>query len=260
MKKRSSHMKSISFISAHLGAAFTNINAAKPSPPFSSTIFINPDIIREDDKTNFLTLTDGNPIQNYCTMFDRRIGLFSRVNAYIFNADYSDGLKIEVQVNPEFEFIKAKEYALQYATVIGRLPKALRKDVKTVWIHDGVYPFGGGNENLLIHVGQGEEYIKQGILEETFVHEASHVSLDPYYNNNPQWLNAQETDPNFISTYALDNPSREDIAESFLLYLAFKYRRDRITDELANIISSTIPNRIQFFDSLKLDMSILEKK
>ncbi len=253
-------MKSISFISAHLGALFTNIKAVKPTPPFNpGTIFIDPDIIREDDKTNFLTLTD-EKIQNCRNMFDRRTGLFSYINAYIFNADYSDGLKIELQVNPEFEFIKAKEYALQYATTIGRLPKALRKDVKTVWIHDGVYPFGGGNENLLIHVGQGEEYIKQGILEETFVHEASHTSLDPYYSNNPQWLNAQKTDPNFISTYALDNPSREDIAESFLPYLAFKYRRDRITAEIANIILSTIPNRIEFFNSLNLDMSILDKK
>lgn len=33
-------------------------------------------------------------------MFDRRIDSFNNVNAYIFNADYKDGLKIELQVNP----------------------------------------------------------------------------------------------------------------------------------------------------------------
>ena len=61
MKKRSSDMKSISFISAHLGAAFTNIKAAKPTPPFSGTIFIDPDIIREVCELINNTIIQGAP-------------------------------------------------------------------------------------------------------------------------------------------------------------------------------------------------------
>jgi len=74
----------------------------------------------------------------------------------------------------------ADSYARRYANVIGRLPKALRRYVKTVWIHNGKQLFGGANNNLLIHVEQGEEYIMNGILEEILIHEACHTSLDYY--------------------------------------------------------------------------------
>ena len=62
-----------------------------------------------------------------------------------------------------------------YAKEIGRLPVVLRKDLETVWIHQGVELFGGGNNNILIHTGQSVNYINDGILEETLVHEAAHI-------------------------------------------------------------------------------------
>ena len=34
------------------------------------------------------------------------------------------------------------------------MPTVLRTDVETVWIHKGEEPWGGGNNNLLIHVDQ----------------------------------------------------------------------------------------------------------
>ena len=258
MIKRSSRIKTaLRNMRNFLGTGVTTI---KNKPPFLGTIYMDPDIITEKDPTTFTELIDAVPNQAVRSMFDRRTNSFNNVNAYLFNAKYSDSLNIEVQVNPEFELNKARKYALQYAIVIGRLPKALRLYVETVWIHDGVYPFGGGNNNLLIHVGQGEEYIKQNILEETFVHEASHTSLDPQFSTDINWITAKKNDPTFISTYAQDNPDREDIAESFLPYLAVTYRLDRITTTLANTIRSSIPNRIQYFDNLKLDMSILNNK
>ena len=45
-----------------------------------------------------------------------------------------------------------------------------------------------------------------------------------------------------------DNPTREDVAESFLPYLAVRYRRDRL-DATASAIEQTIPNRIAYFDA-----------
>ena len=47
---------------------------------------------------------------------------------------------------------------------------------------------------------------------------------------------------------------REDIAESFVPFLAVEYRSDRITASLKNQILEAIPNRIAFFRSLGLDM------
>lgn len=222
-------------------------------PPFSGTIFIDPDIITENDPTTFLSLVAAG--QGSRVMYDRRVNNWITVNAYLFNTSFDDGLTIEVQVNPEFgSTASAEEEALKYAISIGRLPKSLRKDVKTVWIHKGVNPFGGGNNNLLIHTGQGELYITDGILEETFVHEASHTSLDAAHAASSGWIAAQKADPTFISTYARDNPTREDIAETFLVFLAVKYRSDRISVALKSKITEAVPNRIKYFESLNLAM------
>ena len=90
------------------------------------------------------------------------------------------------------------------------------------------------------------------------IHEASHISLDADYAAAPGWQEAQQNDPTFISTYARDNPTREDIAESFLPYVALRYRRDRISDDLTATFEATMPNRIQFFDSIVRDMYPLE--
>ena len=223
------------------------------APPFGGTIFIDPDIITPADPTTFVGLTGKG--QGLRSMFDRRADAFIQVQAYLFDASFSDGLMAEAQVNPEFGSVEAaRARADKYAPVIGRLPRALRVSVATVWIHAGVNPFGGGNNNLLIHDGQGDLYIAQGILEETFVHEASHTSLDAAHANSAGWLTAQTRDGNFISTYARDNPTREDVAETFLTWLAVRYRSARITPTLANTIQQTVPNRLLYFDSLGLNM------
>ena len=222
-------------------------------PPFGGTIFIDPDIITSSDPTTFQGLVSAG--QGIRTMYDRRVANWITVNAYLFNASFDDGLAAEVQVNPEFgSSDSALVQAQKYATVIGRLPTALRSDLQTIWIHEGTEPFGGGNNNLLIHIGQGALYEADGILEETFVHEASHTSLDAAHASAPGWLAAQIADSGFISTYARDNPQREDIAESFLPYLAVRYRSDRITQGLNDTIVQTIPHRITYFDSQSLNM------
>jgi len=225
----------------------------KIQPPFAGTIFLDPDIITDSDKTTFVSLSYAG--QATRTMFDRRVNNWIDVTPFLFNSTYDDGLSIEIQVNPEFQRSDAAEIeALKFAEVIGRLPTALRIDVETVWIHKGTEPFGGGNNNILIHTGQSTLYENDGILEETLVHEASHTSLDSKHSNSSGWVSAQESDGNFISTYARDNPTREDIAETFLLYMAIRYRSDRIDQLLEDKILETIPNRIMYFDDQNFNM------
>ena len=227
-----------------IGTALVSVN---PDPPFKGTIFVDPDIITFSDPTTFQSLSFAG--QGSRTMFDRRVNDWITVNAYLFNATFDDGLTTQIQVNPEFGSSEtALTEAQKYADAIGRLPTALRTDVETVWIHKGTELFGGGNNNLLIHTGQADLYAADGILEETFVHEAAHTSLDAAHASAPGWLAAQSADPAFISRYARDWPNREDIAESFLLYLAVRYRSDRISQSVANVILLTMPNRIAYFD------------
>jgi hypothetical protein len=223
------------------------------TPPFGGTIFLDPDILTNADPTTFTRLAYVGQARR--TMFDRRVNDWISVTPFIFNANYVDGLSIEIQINPEFKNVAdAEVQALKYASEFGRLPTALRRDVKTSWIHMGTQPFGGGNNNLLIHIGQSILYEKEGILEETLVHEAAHTSLDADHSASKGWINAQNLDPGFISTYARDNPRREDIAETFLLYMALRYRSDRISASLKDKILETVPNRVKYFDTQNLNM------
>jgi hypothetical protein len=223
------------------------------TPPFNGTIFLDPDILTSSDPTTFKSLTYVGQAKR--TMFDRRVNDWISVTPFIFNASYTDGLSIEIQINPEFKNVAdAEVQALKYASEFGRLPTALRRDVKTSWIHMGTQPFGGGNNNLLIHIGQSTLYEKEGILEETLIHEAAHTSLDADHSASKSWINAQKLDPSFISMYARDNPRREDIAETFLLYMALRYRSDRISTSLKEKILETVPNRVKYFDAQNLNM------
>ena len=189
-------------------------------------------------------------------MFDRRVNDWIHLNAFLFHASFSDGLDIEIQVNPEFgDQNTALAEALRYAPVIGRLPTSLRADVETVWIHRGDEPFGGGNNNILIHTDRADQSSASGILEETLVHEAAHTSLDADHATAPEWFAAQTADGEFISTFARDHPIREDVAESFLVYLALRHRSERISQSLVETISQTIPNRVAYFDSQEFDMN-----
>jgi hypothetical protein len=175
--------------------------ALTADPPVSGTIFMDPDIITPSDPTTFSGVTYTG--QGSRLMFDRRTNSWSTTNAYLFRATFTDGFIVEIQVNPEFGTVAGAQIeAAKYGPPIGRLPKALRVDLETVTIHKGVNPFGGGNNNLLIHTGQADLYIGDGILEETLVHEAAHTSLDAAHQASTGWLAAQQSDPEFISTYA----------------------------------------------------------
>ena len=236
------------------------IGCDKPiDPPFHGTIFIDPNIINKLDPSCFVNLYYNG--QDLRTMYDRREEGWIENKPYLFPAKYEDGLMIEVQVNSEFENqYVAQSFAQKFAILIGKLPNELRKDIQTVWIHRGMKPFGGGNNNILIHTDWSDEnYEEQGILEETLVHEAAHTSLDLFHAKNPSWLEAQNLDRAFISEYAKENPMREDIAESYLPYLAIRYRRDRISQSLVKKIEDTMPNRIQYFDDQHFKMYPLTK-
>jgi hypothetical protein len=222
--------------------------AADVEPPFSGTIFLDPDIITPSDPTTYTGLRFKG--RGKRTVFDRRADADVTIRAFLFAARYSDEAgRTEVVVNPEFRKLRAAtKAAKKYSRVVGQLPAVLRETVSEIVIHRGVEPFGGGFKGLLIHTGQSAEYERDGILEETLVHEASHTSLDPTHFDAPGWRAAQKADPTFISTYARDFPDREDVAESFLPWFAVRHRADRITPELKAQIEQTIPNRLAYFD------------
>jgi len=215
------------------------------APPFSGTVFLDSDILTAEDPSSFVqVVAAGTGLRE---VFDRRVNNFVSIDARLFSAYYTDTEVVEIQVNPEFTASEAAAKAAFYGHVIGQLPLALRLDVQTVTLHKGDQAFGGGNNNILIHT-EATDYHGEW-LEETIFHEACHASLDSRVANTPDWINAQSTDPEFISTYARDNPNREDVAETCLMYFAARFRESRIATSTLATINETLANRLLVLDA-----------
>ena len=243
------------FINLILSISTLSIFAEEP--PYHGTIFLEPNIINSSDPSSFDSLNSIGKQEK--TVFDRRVNNWTTIHAYLYKVIWKDDLSSIAVVNPEFTELQAKSEAKKYALLIGQLPYILRKDIKEIWIHKGVELFGGGNQSILIHTGQSSIYEKDGILEETLIHEAVHTSLDDEHSKSLDWLKAQKQDGNFISTYAKENPEREDLAESFLLWLALRFKLSKVSIENQKIINKTIPSRLKYFDSKKFIISPITK-
>lgn len=236
--------------------------SASADPPFSGTVFIDPDILTAASPSTFTGLSfTGMGVRN---MFDRRINAFADYTVFLFDATYSDmPFAVEFQVNAEFGSEAAAHAVAAFsAPIVGRMPRVLRTRLFEVWMHQGDQPFGGGNDSLLIHTGDGsgtglyaDYYLAHGVMEEVLVHELAHTSLDPDHAAAPGWIAAQQADPEFISTYARDNPTREDVAETFVPWLALRCARAVLDAAVADAIEAAIPHRLAYFDAQAFDVS-----
>ncbi|GLD93565.1 hypothetical protein PINS_up002157 [Pythium insidiosum] len=237
--------RKISVVAAFLAAVLSSIAvgcAVAQDPPFADTTYSFPRVISSSDPTAFQSLSFVQ--QATRSMFDRRTNSFSNINAFIFRATYKDREPVEVAVNPELGNQDAtQKHAQYYAQELGRLPLFLRREVDGLHIQGGKQPFGGGR-NVLIHTEEGEFYKTRDVLNEILGHESGHA-LDPKLATSPEWVAAQKQDGRFISTYAKNNPVREDVAESVNAYIAVYVHPDRITKEQRDTIMKTIPARLK---------------
>ena len=228
-----------------LGVGVRHLHAQ--TPPYAGTIFIAPGMITSTDCSNLLTVTPAGTGSR--VVFDRRVNTWVTINAYLFDVLWDDSLRSQAVVNPEFTPAEAATQAQKYAWMLGQLPYCLRTDVDEIWIHKGNNDWGGGNQSVLIHTDRAAFYENLGIAEETLMHEAVHTSLDAQHALSTGWINAQTLDGNFISTYAQQFPQREDLAETFVPWLAVRHFSGRITQAQLQTITQTIPNRLAYLDA-----------
>ncbi len=59
-------------------------------PPYAGTVWIDPDIITPSDPTALVSVTDAGRGER--RMFDRRVGDWITIDAYLFMARFDDGL------------------------------------------------------------------------------------------------------------------------------------------------------------------------
>ena len=243
----------ITATAGRVSASATIMVVNRPPLVITGTAYVDPDILTSSDPSTFREARyagRGNRL-----MFDRRQGWVTH-NAFLFDATYSDGFRVEIQVNPEFETREAaQEQADRFGWLIGQIPIALRSSAfQTVWIHKGREAFGGRNNNVLIHTDEANWLAARGFLEEVLIHEATHTALDSIHASAPGWIQAQRDDMDFISTYARDHPSREDLAESFSMWMALRFREDRISRHLVATIRARMPHRLTYLDRQNFSM------
>lgn len=233
--------------------------ACLASPPFSGTAYINANLITKTDPSTFESTTYQGQASR--VVYDRRAESFITLsNAYVFKAKYKNGKVIEVIVNPEFgSSTEAKKYADKYAFYIGQFPVSINEKIAGIEVNRGNYALGGnsGTRAITIHTGRADEHEASGTIEETLFHEAVHTSFEDSHASAPGWLAAQKADNEFISTYARDFPTREDLSETVLLAIAASKFKSRLSTDQYNAITRAIPNRIKYLDGLNLNYAPL---
>ena len=228
---------------------------ADSAPPFDGTVWLGTNLITPSSPSDLIAVTPAG--QGVRKTYDRRIGWVTQ-NAYLFNATFTGSTPEEVIVNTEFGSVDAAMTQAQYfARITGQLPRICRTQIDALWIHAGNENVGGGNRSLMLYSGYAAAH--GGYMEEAMLHECAHTSLDYGWKGSldrTQWNAAAAQDPGFISKYARDNPTSEDVSESFGPYVAWKlgaasgYSADQLT-----AIASQIPHRLAYLDSQGLDLA-----
>ena len=228
---------------------------ADTAPPFDGTVWLGTNLITPSSPSDLISVTPAG--QGVRKTYDRRIGWVTQ-NAYLFNATFNGSLPEEIIVNSEFGSTDAAMTQAQYfARITGQLPRSCRTQIDALWIHAGNENVGGGNRSLMLYSGYAAAH--GGYMEEAMLHECAHTSLDYGWKGSldrTQWNAAAAQDPGFISKYARDNPTSEDVSESFGPYVAWKLgaASGYSADQLA-AIASQIPHRLAYLDSQGLDLA-----
>ena len=229
---------------------------------FSNNIYTDCDIISKKDASYFQNLSFIE--EKEILFWDRRAITSSGWNkskfkAFIFNAKFKNGEDIIVRVNSEFKTKeKAEKKAIKYSKMVGQIPNFLKTSLKTITIHKGNKPWGGGNFDILIHTG--DEGGKGKCAEEVMLHESGHVSLDETWGGLiplKVWKKVANLDGKYISKYAKDFPDREDISETINWWVAVRCKQDRISKSNYEKILKAIPNRLKYLDEQNFDTSPL---
>ena len=237
---------------------------ADANPPFSGTVFINTEVINASDPSSVSSVTyvGQTERQFYDSSADKRVDL----NVYLFDVRF-DVRNVEFELHPEYGSREAaREQVNVYAEALGRLPRVLRSGAKQVEISIApeqiTFAATNANDAGIFHVYSqyGSKIAREGWLEEIFIHEGTHISLDRKYRSAPGWLAAQEADGAFISDYARDYTDFEDLAETFLVWFAARYHPERLSAAELKAILDTVPNRLAYLDEQNLDMSPYVKR
>ena len=223
---------------------------AQQTPPYAGTVYLDPGWLAPEDPTSLTEVTYRG--QEFATLFDRRVNAFRYISTYSYSLNFSDEVSVVARVNTEFPQEDAPAIAEKWGNVLGQLPLGLLEGLGELHLQPGDQLMGGNDAtnptHVLIHTVHGDRNLSLGWAEEEVLHELAHAVLQ-HLQSTSAWLDAQSSDNCYISSYAADYPTQEDVAESLAPYLALKLRPERVRVSDQQKISDCIPARIAVFDS-----------
>lgn len=229
----------------------TNLHAQDPLFP-NSVVSNDIDFILDEDPDAFESLAFIGR-QNKEMPGDPNGGGLFDTNTFVFRASFTDGGTLEIWCHSSFlTQAAAQEYAEKLCPRLGKLPDFQRNLLNHVVIHNGDSGAFAEIEGqfFILYSDNMDDRISTHDLEETVFHESVHASYQFMYQNDPSWLNAQSSDPTFVTDYAQNNPQIEDMAESALFAYTLLSYPDRLEEDIENWLLENIPNRLAWFGML----------
>lgn len=209
---------------------------------------------------------------------DKSRRFYFKTSTYVYDAYFENGKIIEVLVYfKNTHKIKGEYLAEEYSYMLGQMPNVLLQRLDGAHIYADVQGISNASANtriINIHVKGENGYSFGKSIEELFIHELVHASLDkPIHGTYKKvnkirhkndisksvklswrgWRKAVKGDKKkYVNDYA-KTTIHEDLAESFIAWIALRYSK-RTSDWDKALIEKKVPNRMKFFDEQQFDM------
>lgn len=174
-------------------------------------------------------------------------------DVFTFEVTFLDGSQVGIWVHSS---VGSKENAQglagQLLGPLGRLPSVMRQGLSHVVVHSGYHAAFGEHLGhfFVVYADNMQARIDTHDLEETVFHESVHATLDADWSESPEWRRAQESDGDFITEYAAENPDGEDLAETALFAITYLRHRDRLPLDVVRGVETVVPARLAFFEMI----------
>lgn len=221
-------------------------------PLFENSVVSNDlEFIRSDDPSVAFEVIDAGRARK--EMPDKRSDTLFANGAYVSQIKFADKVMVEVWSSPDFaDRNSSNRYTALLAEALGKIPAAIRRKLSHVVIHAGdetAFAEEAGRF-FVIYSENMDQRISTHDLEETVFHETVHATLEKEHAAAPQWIEAQTSDPGFITDYAAKHPQKEDLPESALFAYTLTKFPGRLPDEVAQAVRDIMPHRLKYLRQL----------
>jgi len=239
----------------NLAQCSTNFSS---TPPFWGTDQQMPDTITDTDPTEFVSLSEASEgVLEFMwgpNGLDNEGQWDEEVPVWDFTAQFKDSPDVWISFDKDVgDATFCAPLASIFSQAIGRTPAYARTNFVGLDIRPGRCAGWGawaGDGVITMCLGYGQELIDTGNIEEVFFARGALDSVHSLLEGTDAWLCARQRDKNFISTWAADHPTREDVTESMVPWYAYTYSSKRVPIETITAIEEAIPARLEVISSL----------